>query len=117
MKNPPHWYNVYPQGTKEGDEESKVFTSLARNNKWAWRSISAIAKETGLSKERVEEILYKYYKKNIVFQNPKNEDQWGYWANVPEMLGKTTKSLAEEDYSNRMNSVIVTRLSPCGMRY
>ncbi len=105
MKNPPHWYNVYPQHTKEGDEEAKVFTSLARNNKWSWRSISAIAKETGLPKDRIEEILYKYYKKGIVFQNPKNEDQWGYWDNVPEMLNKGKKSIVDEDYDNRMNTV------------
>lgn len=103
MKNPPNWYDIYPQGTKEGEEELKVFTALARNSKWTWRSISAIAKETGFSKERIEEILYKYYKKGIIFQNPKNEDQWGYWQNVPEMFNKVKKSIVDEDLENRMN--------------
>jgi hypothetical protein len=104
MKTPAHWYDVYPRGSKEGDEEQKVFTSLARNSKWVWRSVSAIAKEVGLSKERVEEILYKYYKKNMVFQNPKNEDQWGYWANVPEMLNKkSNRSVSSEDIQKRLN--------------
>lgn len=104
MKNPPNWYDVYPKGTKEGDEEQKVFTSLARNNKWIWRSVSAISKEVNLSKERVEEILYKYFKKGMVFQNPKNEDQWGYWSNVPEMLdGKNKKSIRVEDLEKRLN--------------
>lgn len=104
MKTPPNWYDVYPKGSKQGDEEQKVFTSLARNSKWVWRSVSAIAKEVGLAKERVEEILYKYYKKNMVFQNPKNEDQWGYWANVPEMLkSNTTKSIGSEDIQKRLN--------------
>jgi len=104
MKNPPNWYDVYPKGTKEGDEEQKVFTSLARNNKWIWRSVSAISKEVNLSKERVEEILYKYFKKGMVFQNPKNEDQWGYWSNVPEMLdSKNKKSIRVEDLEKRLN--------------
>lgn len=102
MNNPPHWYNVYPQGTREGDEEQKFFTSLARNNKWNWRSVASLAKETGLTKERVEQILYKYYKKGLVFQNPKNDEQWGYWDNVPEMLTKQTKSINQEDLSNRL---------------
>lgn len=105
MKNPPHWYNVYPRGCKEGDEEEKVFISLSRRQ-WAWRSVGAIAKESGISKERVEEILYKYYKKGIVFQNPKNEDQWGYWDRVPEMLNKGKKSVVQEDLENRMNSAL-----------
>ena len=52
MKNPANWYDVYPRNTKEGDEEAKVFTSLARS-KWKWRSVGAIAKETGLEKERI----------------------------------------------------------------
>lgn len=102
MKTPPHWFDVYPQHTKEGDEESKVFNALARNNKWNWRSASAIAKETGLDKTRIEQILYKYFKKGIVFQNPKNDDQWGYWTNVPEMLDSPPKSLKQEDLDNRL---------------
>ena len=104
MKNPPNWYDVYPKGTKDGDEEQKVFTSLARNSKWVWRSVSAISKEVNIDKARVEEILYKYFKKGMVFQNPKNEDQWGYWSNVPEMLDKKTKkSIGAEDIEKRLN--------------
>lgn len=96
MKRLANWYDVYPRGSKEGDEEEKVFISLSRKV-WAWRSIGSISKESGLSKERVEEILYKYYKKGLVFQNPKNEDQWGYWDRVPEMLDKKKKSIVQED--------------------
>lgn len=102
MKNPPHWFDVYPQHTREGDEEAKVFTSLARNIKWNWRTVASISKETGLAKERVEEILFKYMKKGMVFQNPKNDDQWGYWVNVPEMLGGKPKSINQEDLENRL---------------
>ena len=105
MKKPPHWFDVYPQGTQQGDEEQKIFTSLSRSgNKWVWRSIGALEKETGLSKEKVEKILYKYLKIGVVFQNPKNEDQWAYWDNVPEMLGKEQKSISKEDQEKRLKS-------------
>lgn len=107
---PKKWTDVYPHGTKEGDEELKFFISLARNTKYQWRSISAISKEAGLSKERVEEIMNKYYKKGMVFQNPKNEDQWGYWERVPEMLPKNPKSLSQKDQDDRIN-----KSSKCSM--
>jgi hypothetical protein len=102
---PKKWTDVYPHGTKEGDEELKFFISLARNQKYQWRSISAISKETGLTKERVEEIIAKYYKKGMVFQNPKNEDQWGYWERVPEMLPKAQKTISQKDQDDRINKV------------
>lgn len=99
---PKKWTDVYPHGTKEGDEECKFFIALARNKKYRWRSLSALAKESGLSRERVEEIINKYYKKGLVFQDPKNEDQWGYWERVPEMLPTVQKSVAGQDQSNRL---------------
>lgn len=107
LSMPANWYDLYPRGTKEGDEEEKIFNSLARHTTWKWRSVSAIAKDTGISKERVEEVLYKYYKKNMVFQNPKNEDQWGYWSNHPELLNKPNKkSIRQEDIDKRLNLAV-----------
>ena len=102
MKTPSKWTSVYPHGTKEGDEELRFFISLARNPKYQWRSTAAIAKESKLSLERVEEIINKYYKKGMVFQNPKNEDQWGYWERVPEMLPKILKSISQKDQEKRL---------------
>jgi hypothetical protein len=102
VKTPSSWYDVYPRNTKEGDEEQKLFTSLARS-KWSWRSVAALEKETGLTKEIIEKILYKYMKRNMVFQNPKNEEQWGYWSNVPEMLNKKEKSISDEDKEKRLH--------------
>jgi hypothetical protein len=104
-KTPPKWVNVYPQGTKEGDEEQGFFIALARNVKWQWRSTASLAKEANLSKERVDEILNKYYKKGMVFQNPLNEDQWGYWERVPEMLPKEEISITQKDHNDRINKV------------
>ena len=57
---PKKWTDVYPVGTKEGDEEARFFRSLARHPKYDWRSTAAISKESGLSPKRVEEIIAKY---------------------------------------------------------
>ena len=106
MAKPKKWEDVYPQGTKAGDEEQKFFVSLARHPKWVWRSTSAISKESGLSKERFEEILKKYEKKGMVFNNPQNEDQWGYWVRVPEMLPKDDDSITAKDQKQRIKSAV-----------
>jgi predicted transcriptional regulator len=103
---PQEWHLVYPQGTKAGDEEQKFFIAIARHPKWAWRSVSAIAKETNLTKQRVEEIVSKYYKKGMVFQNPTNEDQWGYFSRVPEMLPKDNLTITEKDQKERVAKVM-----------
>lgn len=99
---PKKWTEVYPVGTKEGDEEAKVFISLARNPKYDWRSVGAIAKESNLNRKRVEEILRKYHKMGIVFQNPKNDEHWGYWERLPHLLPNKRPSISEEDKEMRI---------------
>ena len=102
---PKKWTDVYPQGTKMGDEEQRFFIALARHAKYIWRSVSALSKEANLTPVRVEEIIAKYYKKNMVFMNPKGEgDQWGYWERVPtEMWKQDTKSIAQTDQKSRID--------------
>jgi hypothetical protein len=107
MKNkitPKKWTEVYSAGTREGDEESRFFRALARNVKYDWRSTAAIAKESNLSKKRVEEIIIKYHKLGIVFQNPKNEDHWGYWERVPHMLPEIKQSACQKDKNKRIEN-------------
>ena len=98
---PKKWIDVYPQGTKDGDEEQKFFIALARNPKYDWRSAAAVAKESGLSIERTEQIIEKYVKKGLVFQSPKNNDHWGYWERVPEMLDPVGNSIADQNKVDR----------------
>jgi len=105
-KMPPKWSRVYPVGTKEGDEECRFFKVLARNAKYEWRSVGALAKESGLNKKRIEEILTKYYKKGMIFQNPANEDQWGYWERVPNMVPEKNTSIAKKDQESRIDSAL-----------
>ena len=104
VKKPPKWTDVYPQGTKAGDEEQRLFISLARNAKFIWRSVAALAKEANLTPERCEEILAKYHKKGMVFQNPKSEDQWSYWERTPELLPSVDKSIASNDKNTRIDN-------------
>jgi len=99
---PKKWTEVYPYGTKEGDEEARFFRSLARHPKYDWRSTAAIAKESGLSLKRVEEIIGKYLKKSMVFQNPSNDDQWGYWERVPSMVPDEYLSASDADKEKRL---------------
>ena len=106
-KTPPKWIDVYPQGTKDGDEEQKFFIALARNAKWEWRTVVAIAKDAGLSPQRVEEIIQKYHKKypGMIVQSPKNEDLWAYWERVPDMSTKDTSSVTDKDQEERISKV------------
>lgn len=107
-KEPKKWTEVYPQGTKEGDEEAKFFKALART-KWDWRSIAHLVKETGLTRERVEEIIDKYHNKvnpPIVYPHNTNPDMWGYWERVPDALKKDVRTIAEKDQDGRINGQI-----------
>jgi len=100
---PKKWTEVYPHGTPEGDEEARFFKSLARHPKYEWRSTAAIAKESGLSHKRAEEIISKYLKKNIVFQSPNNEEEWAYWERVPHLIPDEYMSASDADKDKRIN--------------
>lgn len=103
MIKPKKWTEVYPQGTKEGNEEQKFFISLARNPKFEWRSTGMIQKETGLPRKRVEEIIAKYLKAGLIIASPTKEEHWAYWERVPGMLKDTSKSITDKDQNNRMD--------------
>jgi hypothetical protein len=99
---PKKWTEAYAVGTKQGDEESKFFKALARNPKYEWRSTAALSKESNLDKKRVEEIILKYYKLGLIFQNPRNEEHWGYWERVPHMLPDKSESVSKKDKDQRI---------------
>jgi len=109
MKEPKKWTELYPYGTKEGDEEAKIFRVLSRG-KYDWRSTAQIVKSTGLTRERVEEILDKYNKMKppLIFAHESNEDHWGYWERCREMLKKEEKSLSDKDKTKRVEAQIST---------
>ncbi len=97
---PKFWWEVYPQGTKDGDEESRFFCALARHPDFKYRSVEKLSEEAQLSKSRVEEIISKYAPLGMIFQNPKDPDQWGYWERVGPK--KEERHVLEEDHDNRL---------------
>lgn len=99
---PKKWTEVYKQGTQEGNEEQKLFIALSRNKKFEWRSVGMLAKESGLTKVRVEEILDKYYKKGMVFQSSTNDELWAYWERVPDLLPDDIGTVATADQKKRL---------------
>ena len=100
---PKTWTQVYPQGTKEGNEEQAFFIALARNPKYEWRSTAMIVKESGLAKIRVEQIIQKYVQMGLIFASPTREDHWAYWERVPEMVPSDDGSIAESDQDGRID--------------
>lgn len=106
MTKPKKWHEVYPYGTKAGNEEALVFRALSRHAKFDWRSTGAIVKDTGLTRSRVEEIIDKYVNKitpPLIYAHPTNEDHWGYWERVPEVLKKDDRSISKKDKDSRVD--------------
>lgn len=93
------WWAVFPQGTRDGDEESRFFCALSRHSEFKWRSVDNLADESKLSKSRVEELITKYAMAGMVLQNPSNPDQWGYWERVGAK--KIQKPLLDEEHETR----------------
>lgn len=103
----PEWYEIYPQGTPEGEEEKKFFISLARNKKYKnWRSVSAISKEIDISHQRIEEIIFKYHKIGLVIQNTGNTEFWGYYHNNLDSIPKELDSVINEERKKLLNKKI-----------
>ncbi len=101
MKKLSKWSQIYPQGTKEGDEEQRFFITISRG-KYNFLSVAQIAQKSGLTKERVEDIIEKYYSLHIVLQNPENEDQWAYWERCVELVPESKSSISQSDKQIRL---------------
>ena len=107
------WTQIYPQNTPEGNEEQRFFagknrqSGLARHPKWTWRSTKALVQESGLSLERVEEIINKYYNLGMIVMSKAKPDHWGYWERdevKAQILSEmNSKSIADDDKSSRIN--------------
>lgn len=105
------WHEVYPYGTKEGDEEAKVFRALSRHAKYDFRSTGALEKATGLSQTRIEEIIDKYvnhFSPPLIIPHPKNEDHWAYWERCTDILKKDKRNLSQRDQDDRVNKHLGT---------
>jgi hypothetical protein len=108
IKMPEKWHKVY-----RSDEEKCVFvgkdgnsgliraTDKTTGKRFEWRSTDALARESGLSKKRVEEILEYYCNKKVVRQHSKDPEKWGYWEVVGEE--KNDPDVVAEDHAKRID--------------
>jgi hypothetical protein len=106
MSKPKKWPEVYPHGTKEGDEEAKFFKALARHHKFQYRSIAALQQSTGLPRERIEEMIDKYtnrYDPPLIYPHPTNEDHWGYWERCQDQLKTDKRNISQKDQDGRVD--------------
>lgn len=106
MNKPKKWTEVYPYGTKEGDDEAKFFRAIARHKKYEYRSIPAIVKDTGLTRERVEEIIDKYVNKiqpPLIYAHKTTDDNWGYWERCINDLPSDFRNLSNKDKDSRID--------------
>lgn len=111
MNKPKKWHEVYPYGTKQGDEEAKIFRALSRHSKFDYRSISALEKSTGLERERIEEIIDKYatqYDPPLIYAHPSQDDHWGYWERCLNDIKGPEKSISSQDKQNRIDKHLGT---------
>ena len=107
MEEPKKWTEVYPYGTKEGDDECKFFRFLSRNAKRDFHSSEAIVEGTHLSRKRVEEIIDKYakYSPPLIFAHSSQENHWAYWENVIDsMVLPDDRSIAQKDRDRRIGN-------------
>ena len=102
VKKPPYWTDVYAVGTKDGDDEYEFFVALSRDP-LVWRTTYQIAKTSGLSEKRVEEILDKYLRMGLVFAHEREDNKWAYWERVPDRLERVVKPLHLKDQDDRIN--------------
>lgn len=107
---PAKWYEIYPHGTKEGNEELLFFKAISRHPKYEYRSIQALVKETGLDIERIEQIIDKYARKvnpPLLYQHPKHENHWGYWERCKPDAGIIQENLVlKKDREKRIQKKI-----------
>jgi hypothetical protein len=117
MKKHKKWSEVYPQGTQAGDEEARFFRALARDPKYAYKSVAQLIKETGLSRERVEEIVDKYHTKMdppLIYPHANNSETWSYWERIKESLKADDRNIAQKDQDNRVDGHIKGTTCSCG---
>ncbi len=76
------WWQVYAN-----DEEQRIFvgkdgqSGLVRKKQFTWRSIKALAEESGLTEKRTEEIIHKYLKNGEVVIHDSG-DKFAYWERI-----------------------------------
>lgn len=97
------WHEVYQGGDERNFFIGKNGKSGLVRTDYNYRSVAALAKESGLTKDRVEQIVAKYLKLGIVVQSPDKEDHFGYWQRVGANLAAgAPNTVSQNDQAARV---------------
>ena len=101
---PKKWTEVYPHGTKEGDEEVDFWYAIARDRSTEWLSVSQIARTSRLPELRVKQLITKYssFQPPLVIVCPSLPGYFGYWQRVPDSIEEKI-SITKKDHINRIS--------------
>lgn len=68
-------------------DEVDLFTSIARNPKYDWRSVSGIIKELGWEKEKIDQVLKPFINNRmIIAKQTKKGMSIAYWERIQDEL-------------------------------
>lgn len=102
---PKKWHEIY-----KGNDERAFFvgkdgkSGLVRTS-YTYRSVSALVKESGLSKDKVEQMVNKFLGLGIIFQSDNHDDQYGYWERVnPNYVVGGAKTIVAKDQESRVKA-------------
>lgn len=105
MSRPKKWHEVYKNNEERAFFIGKDGKSGLVRSSYQYRSVSALAKESGLTKDRVEQIVNKFLTAGIVFQNENHDDQYGYWERVnPNFQLGGSKTIVAKDQDEQVKA-------------
>ncbi len=97
------WHEVYSNSDEQKFFIGKDGKSGLVRSQYDFRSVAALAKEAGLTKDRTEQIIDKFVKMGVVIVSPNKEDHYGYWQRVSPNLGSAVAlSVSAADQGERV---------------
>ncbi len=105
---PAKWWQVYPNGTRAGDEEAAFFQALAQRQDRVWATVGQLIEETVLPQERIHQIIQKYQATGMVVASVESPGLWGYWERVEGLPVDLEEKAALQD-----GSVVIAAITSC----
>jgi len=90
-------------------DEVDLFTCIARNPKYAWRSIAGVTKELGWDKAKIDQVLKPFiHNRMVIAKQTKKGLQIAYWERIKESLEpkNNTDELSEDEKLEQLNKQI-----------
>lgn len=111
----PMWWEAYANQDERNffigeDGSSGLVRGVNKDGKHlTWRTITALVRESGLSQDKVEKIISKYYALGTVVKDEKKKDEntvhWGYFENV-NLVEDEQVSMGEADKQQKLGTAM-----------